>query len=338
MFNKKSLKINVFVIITITLLILGLIVPITNSKQIDIITGYDKGPSFTNVVPMKKVTFIDFNKTTLIDDYAYLASVPTAVFKDQEKDRLFSHPLLFYEEKLDYEDDKYRILDTYPGIEYFSREFHRIDPDVRYVVSCFGSDPEEFVKVVRVIDNETKDCTKPVAIELNLSCPHAQKVGMAIGTDPVIVEDVIKSVKKSTSLPVWAKLTPNITDITKIGIAAVNGGVDALVACNTIKALVIDISTKKPILANKRGGLSGSAIKPIAIRAIFDLYELLGSEVSLIGVGGITTWEDIIEYVLAGANAVQIGTTLSYTNSKDLINSLNLPAGWDGPSFAIRVI
>jgi dihydroorotate dehydrogenase (NAD+) catalytic subunit len=208
-----------------------------------------------------------------------------------------------------------------PGIEYFSREFHRIDPDVKYVVSCFGSDPEEFVKVVRVIDNETKDCTKPVAIELNLSCPHAQKVGIAIGTDPVIVEDVVKSVKKSTSLPVWAKLTPNITDITKIGIAAVNGGVDALVACNTIKALIIDISTKKPILANKRGGLSGSAIKPIAIRAIYDLYELLESEVSLIGVGGITTWEDIIEYVLAGANAVQIGTTLSYTNPKDLINS-----------------
>ncbi len=123
MFNKKNFKKNVFVYITIISLILGLLVPITNAKQIDIIKGYDKGPSYTNVVPMKKVTFIDFNKTSLIDDYAYLACVPTAIFKDQEKDRLFSHPLLFYEEKLDYEDEKYRILDTYPGIEYFMEDY-----------------------------------------------------------------------------------------------------------------------------------------------------------------------------------------------------------------------
>lgn len=208
-----------------------------------------------------------------------------------------------------------------PGIEYFSREFHRINPEVNYIVSCFGADSEEFVKVVKLIDKETNTCTRPIAIELNLSCPHAQKVGMVLGTDPILVEDIVTAVKNSTSLPIWVKLTPNITDITEIGVAAINGGADALVACNTIKALIIDIHTKKPILANKRGGLSGSAIKPISVRAIFDLYELLGSDVPLIGVGGITKWEDIIEYILAGANAVQIGSILSYNSSKDLINS-----------------
>ncbi|MCJ7570614.1 MAG: hypothetical protein MUO82_01885 [Candidatus Thermoplasmatota archaeon] len=123
MINKKSLKKNLFSIIVITSLILGMLTPITNAKQIDSITGFDKGPSYTNVVPMKKVTFVNFDEDTLIDDYAYLASVPTAVFKDQEKDRLFSHPLLFYQDKLDYNDDKYRILDTFPGIEYFMEDY-----------------------------------------------------------------------------------------------------------------------------------------------------------------------------------------------------------------------
>lgn len=119
MINKKSL----FVLITITLLILCIFVPITNAEQSDIITGFDKGPSYTNVVPMKKVTFVNFDKESLIDDYAYLASVPTTVFKDQENDRLFSNPLLFYEDKINYEDEKYRILDSFPGIEYFMEDY-----------------------------------------------------------------------------------------------------------------------------------------------------------------------------------------------------------------------
>ena len=87
------------------------------------VTGFDKGPHYTNVVPMKKATLINFDKETLIDDYAYLASIPTAVFKDQEKDRLISHPLLFYQDKLEYDDDKYMILDAYPGIQYFMEDY-----------------------------------------------------------------------------------------------------------------------------------------------------------------------------------------------------------------------
>ncbi|MFX0126321.1 MAG: dihydroorotate dehydrogenase, partial [Candidatus Hodarchaeota archaeon] len=115
-------------------------------------------------------------------------------------------------------------------------------------------------------------------------------------------------------------LTPNITDITEIGVAAVKGGADALVAINTVKAMLIDIKTRLPILSNYRGGLSGSAIKPIGVRAIFDLYESLGSSIPLVGVGGISKWEDIIEYILAGANAVQFGSVLSFKDPKAIIN------------------
>ncbi len=119
----KHLGKKIVATIFITSLILGILGPIPNAIKIDNITGFDKGPSYTNVVPMEKVTFVNFDEETLIDDYAYLASVPTAVFKDQQKDRLFSHPLLFYQDKLDYNDEKYRILDTYPGIEYFMEDY-----------------------------------------------------------------------------------------------------------------------------------------------------------------------------------------------------------------------
>lgn len=206
-----------------------------------------------------------------------------------------------------------------PGVDYFCRELQNIDPKVEYVISCFGGNPEEISEVVKTIDKYIETQNRPIAFELNLSCPHASNAGLAVGTDPFIVEKIIKSVKRVTKIPIWVKLTPNITDITEIGIAAVKGGADALVAINTVKAMLIDIKTKLPILSNNRGGLSGSAIKPIGVRAIFDLYEILDSNVPLVGVGGISKWEDIIEYILAGANAVQIGSVLSFTNSKEII-------------------
>jgi hypothetical protein len=121
MINKKNFKKSFFAVLVVAALTLGMLVPLVNAKDIDRIDGFDKGPSYTSVVPMKKVTFVNFDEETLIDDYAYLASVPTAVFKDQG--RLFSHPLLFYQDKLDYDDDKYRILDTYPGINYFMEDY-----------------------------------------------------------------------------------------------------------------------------------------------------------------------------------------------------------------------
>ena len=146
---------------------------------------------------------------------------------------------------------------------------------------------------------------------------------MAVGTDPEIINSIVSCVKKSTRIPIWVKLTPNITNIISVAEAAVSAGADALVAINTLKALMIDIYVKKPILSNIRGGLSGRSIKPIGIRTIFDLFEKYGLEIPLIGVGGVSKWQDVIEYFLAGANAVQIGSALNdYSSPKELTSKI----------------
>lgn len=209
-----------------------------------------------------------------------------------------------------------------PGCINFGNELRGIDSGIKFIVSVYGSSPDEFVSVINCIG---KYCVKnrPLAFELNLSCPHAKKLGMAVGTDPEVVEEIVGEAKSATNIPIWVKLTPNITDITIIGNSAVSAGADALVAINTIKALLIDIKTKIPILGNIRGGLSGKAIKPVGLRAIFDLYDFLGSSVPLIGLGGISNWQDVVEYLLAGACAVQIGSALSnFSSPKILITEL----------------
>jgi len=209
-----------------------------------------------------------------------------------------------------------------PGCSKFSKELQYIDSNVKYIISVFGSSPDELVSVIDCF-REARMQTKPIAFELNLSCPHAKKVGMAVGTDPEVVEEVVKKVKNTFNIPIWVKLTPNISDITKIGEAAVSAGADALVAINTLKALLIDIEARKPILGNIKGGLSGKAIKPIGLRAIYDLFESFGSDIPLIGLGGISKWEDVVEYFLAGASAVQIGSALhSYSSPKVFITEL----------------
>jgi dihydroorotate dehydrogenase (NAD+) catalytic subunit len=206
-----------------------------------------------------------------------------------------------------------------PGCSKFSEELENIDSEVRLIISVFGASPDEFISVIKCLRKKTK----PIAFELNLSCPHAKKLGMAIGTDPEVVKEIVKEVKTTFKTPIWVKLTPNISDISKIGEAAVSGGADGLVAINTLKALLIDIKAKKPILGNIRGGLSGRAIKPIGLRAVYDLYESFGSEIPLIGLGGISKWEDVVEYFLAGASAVQIGSALhNYPSPKALIAEL----------------
>lgn len=207
-----------------------------------------------------------------------------------------------------------------PGCIEFGKELMKVHSDVRLIVSVFGSTPKEISSVIECIRNTTGS-SKPIAFELNLSCPHAQKAGMMVGTDPSVVHDIVNEAKRITRRAIWVKLTPNVKDITKIGVAAVDAGADALVAINTLKAMLINIEARKPILANIKGGLSGRAIKPIGIRAIYDLYEIIGSEVPLIGVGGIWTWEDVVEYFQAGACAVQIGSVLSQYSSPKLIIS-----------------
>jgi len=171
---------------------------------------------------------------------------------------------------------------------------------VPVVASIFGSSAEEFAGIARGLDAD--------AFELNLSCPHAEKYGSELGRYPDLVEAVTGAVKAAANAPVWVKLTPNTADIVELGLAAQRGGADAVVAINTLKAMAIDIETGYPILGNRFGGLSGPAIKPVAVRSVYDLA--LRLDIPVIGVGGVTSWEDAVEMIMAGAWAVQVGTAL----------------------------
>jgi len=171
---------------------------------------------------------------------------------------------------------------------------------VPVIASIFGSSAEEFAMIARGLDAD--------AFELNLSCPHAEKYGSELGRYPDLVESVTGAVKAAANVPVWVKLTPNTADIAELGLAAQRGGADAVVAINTLKAMAIDIETGYPILGNKFGGLSGQAIKPVAVRCVYELSSNL--EIPVIGVGGIASWEDAAEMIMAGASAVQVGTAL----------------------------
>ncbi len=170
---------------------------------------------------------------------------------------------------------------------------------VPVIASIFGGGPEEFSEIAGALEAD--------AFELNLSCPHAEGYGTEIGTEAELVEEITKAVK-SVDVPVWVKLTPNVTDITSIGLAAQRGGADAVVAINTLRGMAIDIESGYPILDNKFGGLSGRAIKPVAIKCIYDLYKAL--DIPVIGVGGISDWRDAIEFIMAGAQAVEIGSAV----------------------------
>ncbi|WP_048146595.1 dihydroorotate dehydrogenase [Pyrococcus abyssi] len=189
-----------------------------------------------------------------------------------------------------------------PGWEAFLEEFRKEKFDFPVIVSIFGGTPEEFAFLAEKL-GEVAD-----AFELNLSCPHAKGYGMEIGQKPENVYEVVKAVKDVTDKPVIAKLTPNVSDIRELGLAAEKAGADGVSAINTVKAIAIDIYAKRPILSNKFGGYSGPGVKPIALRAVYDLASSL--DIPVIGIGGITTWQDAVEFLLAGASALQIGTAV----------------------------
>ena len=169
------------------------------------------------------------------------------------------------------------------------------------IVSIFGSNPDEFALVGSWFAG------KVAGIELNLSCPHAEGYGSAIGTDPALVEACTRAVSKS-GIATWVKLTPNVTDITAIGKAAERGGARAIVAINTIKAMRISTGMKCPVLGNRYGGLSGSAVFPIAVRCVYELYETC--KIPIIGCGGVATADNVVEMMMAGASAVEIGSAV----------------------------
>jgi len=190
-----------------------------------------------------------------------------------------------------------------PGWKGFLEMVNGYTFDFPLIVSIFGGTPEEFAFLAQKLSDVAD------AFELNLSCPHAKGYGMEIGQKPENVYGVVKAVKDTTDKPVIAKLTPNTDDITKLGLAAEKAGADAVSAINTLKAVAIDIYARKPILSNRVGGYSGPGVKPVALRAVYDLAKAL--EVPVIGIGGITTWQDAVEFLLAGASALQIGTAVS---------------------------
>lgn len=193
-----------------------------------------------------------------------------------------------------------------PGIDVYSQEikFSKTILRVPVIVSVFGYSAEEYAAVAKKAVDAGAD-----AVELNVSCPHVKQTGAEIGQSPKFLAEVVQMVKAAINKPLIVKLSPNVADITVLARAAVEAGADALTAVNTLKAMAIDSETMLPILSNVKGGLSGPAVKPVALRCVYDIAEAF--DVPIIGCGGVTNWRDAVEFFLAGASAVQIGTAVA---------------------------
>ena len=192
------------------------------------------------------------------------------------------------------------------GVEHFIQEdlpFLK-QYSVPVIVSISATHQEDYARLAEILDQE--DGIK--ALEVNISCPNLEAGGSSFGADPELSGRIIKQVKDRTHLPVIAKLTPNVTDITLIARSVEANGADAVSLINTVAGMAIDIHSRRPKLGNVIGGLSGPAIKPIAINKVWDTYRSVS--IPIIGMGGINSWEDVIEFILAGSSAVGVGTGL----------------------------
>ena len=190
-----------------------------------------------------------------------------------------------------------------PGIEIFAEEIKDFKKrsSKPLIVSVFGEGPEGFADTASKAEKAGAD-----AIEINVSCPHAEVGSIALSAE--LTELYTRTVKNAVKIPVFAKLTPNIADIIPIAKAAEKGGADAIVAINTLRGLALDVETGRPLLSHGIGGVSGKAVKPIGVRAVYEIFPHV--KIPLIGCGGIFTWQDVLEYIYAGASAVQIGSAL----------------------------
>ena len=189
-----------------------------------------------------------------------------------------------------------------PGAQYFIDNYlPRLKTyDTRLIANLCGSSIDDYVEVAEILGDKVD------MFELNISCPNVRVGGMAFGTDPKMTEEITRRVKAVSKCPLIVKLSPNVTDICEIARAAESGGADALSLINTLLGMRIDINTRRPILKNNVGGLSGPAVKPVAIRMVSQVYRAVS--LPIIGMGGISTGEDAIEFMLAGASAVAVGT------------------------------
>ncbi len=210
-----------------------------------------------------------------------------------------------------------------PGVEkVVEQEFVKLSAvyDKKVLANISGSSIEEYLEVAKILDKEAI----VGALEVNVSCPNVSEGGIAFGSDENILRELVEKLKTVTSKPIYMKLSPNVTDIVTMAKTCEQAGADGLVLINTLIGMKIDLKTRKPVLFNKKGGFSGPAIKPIAIRMIYDVYEAVS--IPIIGCGGVMNASDVIEMMLAGASAVQVGTLnlIDPFGSKKIIEDLSL--------------
>lgn len=191
-----------------------------------------------------------------------------------------------------------------PGLEkVMSEELPWLEQfDVPILANVAGSEVEDYVEVAEKIST----AANVTALELNISCPNVKQGGIAFGTVPEVAFELTKLVKEASSVPVYVKLSPNVTDIVEMAKAVEAAGADGITMINTLMGMRIDLKTRKPIIANGSGGLSGPAVKPVAIRMIHQVSQAVN--IPIVGMGGIQNAEDVIEFFLAGASAVAVGT------------------------------
>lgn len=173
--------------------------------------------------------------------------------------------------------------------------------DTEIIANVAGASEDEYIEVIKKLN----DNAVVKAYELNISCPNVKHGGIGLGTDPKLAAHITKLAKEAAEKPVYVKLSPNVTNIVEIAKAVEEAGADGIVLINTLMGMRLDLKTGKPILANKTGGLSGPCVKPIAISMVYQVYEAV--KIPIIGVGGITCAEDVLEFLYAGAQAVEVG-------------------------------
>lgn len=206
-----------------------------------------------------------------------------------------------------------------PGVDTFLRRDLQIlkKIDTRVIANIAGSKIEDYIAMAEKLSVDGVDM-----IEMNISCPNVKAGGMAFGIYPKNVEEIVKAVRPYAKKPLIVKLSPNVADITENARAAESAGADAISLINTLSGMAVNLKTRRPILANVQGGMSGPAVKPIALRMVWQCYNAV--KLPIIGLGGITNYQDVLEFMLCGATAVEVGTAnlMCPTASFDIVNDL----------------
>lgn len=207
-----------------------------------------------------------------------------------------------------------------PGIEVFLKKHlpYLQEKNINTILNIAGNSIDDYRKICSMVEGHSGLS----AIELNISCPNVDRGGMQFGTDPDTVEQIVRAVKGETSIPIIPKLSPNVTDIVQIAQAAKNAGADAISMINTLMGMAVDIKNRRPVLGNIFGGLSGPAIKPVALRMIYQVFKAV--DIPILGGGGIMTAQDALEFIMVGASAISVGTGL-FVNPRapqDIIDGL----------------